>query len=172
MISNLVFLGTFVITACLLLVSAKAVKLLRNRGNRRSPLHGRKIANLPGQQLLSRLNEHGDNMISAFMLMYFSLPLALSMWAILRVDWAAVRFGFTETVFVAAGIGLFGYGLWMYARILSRLSPSERRPDRRADDRPAAQQAGWPTVHGGARHPLRGLQHRSRRHRATCRLCG
>ena len=118
MLSNLVFATTFVITAALIIACAATVRWARNRSNRRSPLQGKKIANLPGQQLMARITKHSEEMVTAFMVMYFSLPLLLFAWAIGRVDWSRFRFGFAEMIFLCAGVALFVYGLWSYVRNL------------------------------------------------------
>lgn len=118
MLSNLVFASTFLITATLIIACAKIFKWLRKRSGRRSPLHGKKIANLPGQQLMARVNKHTEEMITAFMIMYFSLPMLLLAWAIGRVDWSMFKFGVAEVLFLIAGLALFAYGLWSYARNL------------------------------------------------------
>ncbi|KAF1688048.1 hypothetical protein B1992_01060 [Pseudoxanthomonas broegbernensis] len=108
--------ATSLVSAILLLSGVLIIKAIRRRNNRRSPLRGKKIANLPGQQLMARTIDHGENLSFAFILMYFSLPLTLGAWSIHHVDWRSVRFGFDEALFLTAGIGVFGYGLWMYAR--------------------------------------------------------
>lgn len=116
MVSNLIFLAAFLISVALLLVCVLTIKALRKRDNRRSPLHGKKIANLPGQQLMTRITDHGDNLILAVMMMYFALPVILGLWALHRVDWSTVKFGFNEGLFLAGGLVAFGYGLATYYR--------------------------------------------------------
>lgn len=118
MLSNLVFASTFLITAALMIACATVVRLIRKRSSRRSPLQGKKIANLPGQQLMARINKHSEEMITAFMVMYLSLPIMLFAWAIGRVDWSRFRFGVTEIAFLIAGMAVFAYGLWDYVRNL------------------------------------------------------
>lgn len=118
MLSNLIFFSAFLLTAALMVACVAIAKLIRKRGNRRSPLHGKKIANLPGQQLMARINKHGDDMIADFMVMYLSLPIMLCAWAIARVDWTKFSFGVVEAAFLFAGLALFAYGLWSYMRNL------------------------------------------------------
>jgi hypothetical protein len=118
MLSNLVFLSTFLVTAALIIACATIAKLIRKRSGRRSPLQGKKIANLPGQQLMARITKHGDDMVGDFMVMYLSLPMMLFAWASKRVDWTKFKFGVTEAVFLAAGLAVFAYGLWSYVRHL------------------------------------------------------
>src|SRR3546814_1842427 len=70
-----------------------AFKYWRRRDARRSPLHGKKLANLPGQQLAIRINDHGDNLLLAGIVMYLSCPAMLFAWAISQVQWETARFG-------------------------------------------------------------------------------
>lgn len=116
MISTLVFFGTFAISVTLLLLSALTIKALRKRENLRSPLHGKKLANLPGQQLTKRITDHGDNLILAVMIMYFSLPVMLGLWAIHQLNWSEVRFGLNEGIFLVGALAAFGFGLRSYYR--------------------------------------------------------
>ncbi|KAF1705004.1 nuclease-related domain-containing protein [Pseudoxanthomonas kaohsiungensis] len=118
MLSNLIFLSAFLITSALIIACAALAKLIRKRSSRRSPLQGKKIANLPGQQLMARISDHGDDMIAAFMVMYLSLPMMLFAWAIGRVDWTRFKFGVVEAMFLAAGLAIFAFGLWSYVRNL------------------------------------------------------
>ncbi len=118
MLSNLIFLSAFLITSALIIACVALAKLIRKRSSRRSPLQGKKIANLPGQQLIARITDHGDDMIAAFMVMYLSLPIALFAWSIGRVDWTKFQFGASEAVFLAAGVAMFAFGLWSYVRNL------------------------------------------------------
>lgn len=116
MFSNLIFASAFLITAALIITCATLAKLIRKRSSRRSPLQGKKIANLPGQQLTARITDYSDDMIASFMIMYLSLPLALFAWAMRHVDWDKFRFGVSEAVFLVAGLAIFAYGLWSYVR--------------------------------------------------------
>jgi hypothetical protein len=79
-------------------------------------LNGKKLANLPGQQLMARVTDHGDEMVFATMLMYFSIPLMLCIWALNRVQWDNVRFGFGEGLFAFAAVALFLLGFRSFIR--------------------------------------------------------
>lgn len=116
MIPNLVLIGIFALSIALMFLSIGALKLWRKRDARRSPLHGKKLANLPGQQLLKRVNDHGDDLLLASIAMYISFPIMLLAWTILRVRWNEVRFGFSEGLYLLAGIAVFAYNLWAFAR--------------------------------------------------------
>ena len=111
-----VLIGAFVLSLALILASVLGFKAWRKRDARRSPLNGKRLANLPGQQLMARVTDHGDEMVFATMLMYFSIPLMLCAWAINRVQWANVRFGFTEALFALAAAILFLLGLRSFIR--------------------------------------------------------
>lgn len=109
-------LGSFFISAVLIVCSVLALKALRKRDARRSPLDGKKLANLPGQQLNSRINEHGDNLLIDLVIMYLSIPFMLSGWALTRVNWDSVQFGINEAIFVVAALLLFLWGLRSFTR--------------------------------------------------------
>src|SRR3546814_1712240 len=91
-----------------------AFKYWRRRDARRSPLHGKKLANLPGQQLAIRINDHGDNLLLAGIVMYLSCPAMLFAWAISQVQWETARFGAMDWLFVVAATGLFAFGMWRF----------------------------------------------------------
>lgn len=116
MTSVFVLIGAFVISVVLLFASVLGFKAWRKRDARRSPLNGKKLANLPGQQLMARVTDHGDELIIATMLMYFAIPVMLCAWAINRVRWKDVRFGFNEGLFAFAAVALFLFGLRSFIR--------------------------------------------------------
>lgn len=91
-------------------------KAWRKRDARRSPLHGKKLANLPGQQLTSRVNEHGDDLVLSGIVMYLSFPAMLMAWALSRVQWQTVQLGFYEGVFFLCALVVFGYGFRKFVR--------------------------------------------------------
>jgi hypothetical protein len=116
MTSVFVLLGAFFVSVVLLLVSVLGFKAWRKRDARRSPLNGKKLANLPGQQLMARVTDHGDELIIATMLMYFAIPLMLCAWAINRVQWETVRIGSHEALFALSALVLFLFGLRSFIR--------------------------------------------------------
>jgi hypothetical protein len=116
MTSVFVLIGAFVLSVVLLLASVLGLKAWRKRDARRSPLNGKKLANLPGQQLMARVTDHGDELIIATMLMYFAIPLMLCAWAINRVQWQSVRFGFNEGLFALTAVVVFLLALRSFIR--------------------------------------------------------
>src|SRR3546814_3341533 len=70
MTGSLLMMGAFVLSLLLMILGIVAFKYWRRRDARRSPLHGKKLANLPGQQLAIRINDHGDNLLLAGIVMY------------------------------------------------------------------------------------------------------
>ncbi|MGY0798892.1 nuclease-related domain-containing protein [Lysobacter sp. A286] len=116
MMGNLLLLGAFAVSVVLMIIGVAGLKVWRRREARRSPLHGRKLANLPGQQLIARVNDHGDNLLLAGLVMYLSFPMMLFAWAISRVKWETVRFGIAELIFVISALGVFAYGMRSFAR--------------------------------------------------------
>lgn len=111
-IGHAAFLGSVLITAIILF----AFKVLRRIRQRRSPLHGKTIGNVPGQQLLERIDKASDAAGSGVDVMILALPILFLVWATLRIDWTQVRFGATEWIFVVGWLLFFGYGFWHYQR--------------------------------------------------------
>jgi len=116
MMGNLLLIGAFALSVVMMIVGVAGLKVWRRREARRSPLHGRKLTNLPGQQLIARVNEHGDNLLLAGLVMYLSFPMMLFAWATTRVQWERVRFGIAEWIFVIGALGLFAYGMRSFVR--------------------------------------------------------
>lgn len=116
MTSLLVLIGSFLLSALLIVVSIVAFKVWRKRDDRRSPLSGKKLANLPGQQLTARINDHGEELLIALITMYLSIPIMVFAWALTRMDWKPVRLGLNEVLSAAAAIALFLYGLRSFMR--------------------------------------------------------
>src|SRR3546814_542211 len=114
MTGSLLMMGAFVLSLLLMILGIVAFKYWRRRDARRSPLHGKKLANLPGQQLAIRINDHGDNLLLAGMVMYLSCPWMLFGWAISQVQWETARFGAMDWLFVVAATGLFAFGMWRF----------------------------------------------------------
>lgn len=106
----------FLISVALTLGFALTFKALRKRAQRRSPLHGKKAGHLPGQQLVERVGNHQDEVMTAIMLMYMALPLMFAGWAGLYLPWTAIKWNWTESVFLAGALVLFGYGLYCYIK--------------------------------------------------------
>lgn len=125
MTSNIVFIGAFALSVLLMVGSAALFRFVRKRGRRRSPLHGKKLENLPGQQLMKRVNDHGDDILASVMIMYFALPLMLGAWAIARVNWQNFRFGGSEALFTTAAFALFCFGLWRFVKYGKARSQAE-----------------------------------------------
>lgn len=111
-IGHAVFLGSVFITAIIIL----AFKVLRKLRQRRSPLHGKPIGHVPGQQLLDRIDKAGDEASFGVDVMIIALPMLFLVWATLKIDWTQVRFGTNELIFVIGWALLFGYGFWQYQR--------------------------------------------------------
>lgn len=106
----------FFASVVLALGCALAFKVWHRRQLRRSPLHGRKLGHLPGQQLLERIERHDTEILTAVTIMYFALPIVFMLWAGSRLDWSRLRWGSNETMLVVFGLGMFGYGLFDYIR--------------------------------------------------------
>lgn len=116
MAGNLLMIGAFATSLALMFIGIFAFKYWRRRDARRSPLHGKKLANLPGQQLATRLNDHSDNLLLAGIVMYLSFPAMLFAWAISRVRWETVQFRPLDWIFVIGAVALFGFGMRSFAK--------------------------------------------------------
>ncbi|KAF1708520.1 hypothetical protein CSC70_12795 [Pseudoxanthomonas kalamensis DSM 18571] len=111
-IGHAVFIGSALITIVIVL----ALKIMRERQQRRSPLHGRQIGNVPGQQIQDRINKAGDEAGFGVDVMILALPMLFLIWATMRIDWTQVRFGTSELIFLVGWVFFFGYGFWKYQR--------------------------------------------------------
>lgn len=108
--------GVFAASVALILASVSTFKWWKRRDARRSPLHGQKLAHLPGQQLLDRIGKYEEEIQFAITGMYFSIPLAALAWTALKIDWTAVQLGATEVAFGLFALLLFSWQLRMYIR--------------------------------------------------------
>ena len=52
--------GAFAASLILIFASVSVLKWWKRRDARRSPLHGKKLAHLPGQQLLDRIGKYDE----------------------------------------------------------------------------------------------------------------
>lgn len=113
-LANYVGLLPFLLSAALALACALTFKYWHKRSSRLAPLQGRKLGNLPGQQLLDRIRDHDAEILLAVMLMYIAAPVMFSMWAGMRIDWSTSRWGFLEITSIVGTVAVFGYGLRNY----------------------------------------------------------
>lgn len=114
MTGSLLMISAFVLSLLLMVLGILAFKYWRRRDARRSPLHGKKLANLPGQQLATRINDHGDNLLLAGIVMYLSFPAMLFAWALSQVPWETAHFNAMDWLFVVAATGVFAFGMWRF----------------------------------------------------------
>ncbi|MEZ5463989.1 MAG: nuclease-related domain-containing protein [Lysobacteraceae bacterium] len=111
-IGHAVFFGSLLVT----LILITGVKLLRARHRRRSPMHGRKVGHVPGQQLLDRIEVESSEVGYAFDVMILSLPLLFLFWATAKINWANVRIGLLEVGLAIGWLACLAYGVWKYRR--------------------------------------------------------
>lgn len=119
-IGLLVMMGAVAVSIGLLLFSSLAFKAFKRIDARRSPLHGKKLVHLPGQQLLERISDHEEQMQLAATCAYFAIPISVLAWATLQIDWSAVTFGWVETVFAVFALTLFAWEFRSYTRHWSK----------------------------------------------------
>lgn len=111
-IGHAAYVASMVITLAVVLVFRFAASRMR----RRSPLHGKQIGHLPGQQLHGRIDAHRDNASLGIDVMMAALPSMFLIWATQRLDWTRLRFGPIETIFVIGWIVFFAFGFQQYQR--------------------------------------------------------
>jgi hypothetical protein len=91
------------------------VRWWTRRGDRRSPLHG-KLHHVPGQQLLERIESHGDEMLTSAAVMYMAPFLMLLAWTLSLLDWSRVRVGPSAWAFAGMTVLTWLWALRGYAR--------------------------------------------------------
>lgn len=111
-IGHAVFLASVLITVLIVL----GFKVYRARQRRRSPLHGKPIGHVPGQQLLDRIDKLDEEAGFGVDVMILALPMLFLIWSTLRIDWTKVGFGPNEWIFLLGWVAFFGYGFWQYQR--------------------------------------------------------
>ena len=111
-IGHVVFLSSILVTALIIL----SFKVLRTIRQRRSPLHGKQIGHVPGQQLLNRIEDADRESTFGYDVMIMALPMLFLVWASMRIDWQTVTFGAAEAGFSVGWLLVFGYGFWQYRR--------------------------------------------------------
>ena len=109
MISSLALLLAILIPLAFAVLSVLAYVWWIRRDKRRSPLRG-KLQHSAGEQLRTRIQEHGDEMLGAWMLMFLSGPICMLAWALQFVRWSRVGIGIREIVFLCCAVVLFAYG--------------------------------------------------------------
>jgi hypothetical protein len=115
--SGLIGLVPFLLSSGLALAFALSYKAASKRISRRSPLAGRKVGKLPGQELVERVSSLEADLLLSVMLMYMALPVAFMTWVGIRFRLTSVQWGWTETIFLLVAVFLFGYGLREYVRV-------------------------------------------------------
>lgn len=113
--------GVFVLSALLTIGMGWGLRKLRAIRRRRSPLHGKQIGHLPGQQLLERIDNESTEASQGVSLMLLALPMLFLIWATLRIDWGQLHIGSAELIFGIGWLLFFAYGAWKYQRHARRL---------------------------------------------------
>ncbi|WP_133498605.1 nuclease-related domain-containing protein [Cognatilysobacter terrigena] len=113
---HFIFIGSLFITAAITLT----IKWLSQRRQRRSPLYGKQIGHLPGQQLLERIDSESFEASFGVDVMIIAAPLLTLVWATMRINWGMVRLGVGELIFIAGWLGCLIFGAWKYQRHAKR----------------------------------------------------
>lgn len=118
--ANLIMLVVCGLSLGLCMATVFCLKAWRLRVERRSPLHGRQIGHVPGQQLIKRQVEAGDGMLLSGVVMYLSAPMMLLAWALVRLPPDRLRLDGTTWMFVVGAIVVFAWGAYDFAKQLRR----------------------------------------------------
>lgn len=114
--ANLIMLAVCGLSLAFSAVTVLCISLWKKRIERRSPLYGRQVGHVPGQQLVKRHSEAGDGMMASGLLMYLSAPLMLLAWAMVRVPLDRLRPDSTTWIFVLAALLLFAWGAYGFVK--------------------------------------------------------
>ncbi len=113
--------GVLVASALLTIGVTRGLRKFRAIRRRRSPLHGKSIGNMPGQQLLERIEDESFEASQGIDLMLLALPMLFLIWTTLRIDWSHIHIGGTELLFVIGWLVFFAFGGWKYHRHARRV---------------------------------------------------
>ncbi|MCH6485380.1 NERD domain-containing protein [Pseudoxanthomonas sp. LH2527] len=118
--ANLILLAAFAVSLAFSAVTVFGVLIWKARIQRRSPLHGRQVGHVPGQQLVKRHGEAGDGMLTSGLLMYLSAPTMLMAWALVRVPPDRMRIDGTTWVYALGAVVMFGWGAYDFIKHFKR----------------------------------------------------
>ena len=111
-IGHAVFIASILVTALIVI----AFKVAHMRQRKRSPLHGKQLGHVPGQQLLKRIDGLDREVVFGMDVMMLALPIMFMVWATGSIDWSRFRFGVIESIFAVGWLLFFAYGFWVYQR--------------------------------------------------------
>lgn len=109
--ANLLMISAALISILLCILCLLIFKILQKRIQRRSPLDGRQVGHVPGQQLVARVENSQDDMMMSVMCMFLSFPLMLQAWAISNLSPNQFQFDKSDFVFILGALLMFGFGL-------------------------------------------------------------
>lgn len=107
MFANLVLIGMFLSSVAAIFVSLLALQLWRKRAERHSPLRDRQVGHVPGQQLVTRLGDSDDQLLTSLIVMYFAFPIMLLAWALGRVPPDRFQVDGSSWMYVIAASAIF-----------------------------------------------------------------
>ncbi len=108
---NLLMIVAALLSILLCIFCVLIFKAMQKRTQRRSPLDGRQVGHVPGQQLVERFENSQDDMMMSVMSMFLSFPLMLQAWAISSLSPNQVQFDKSDFVFIFGALLMFGFGL-------------------------------------------------------------
>lgn len=127
---------SIVIPIGLTLLVAIVIRWMNQRDDRRLPFRG-KLHQVAGFQLIERIREHDDEMLSTYILLVLIGPLLLSAWALRFVPWKQVHFGIGEAILVVAALAVV---FWSIRRLIRLANQRRHARDGLAAEQMTAQQ--------------------------------
>ncbi len=100
---NFIGHGVFIASVVITVLTIVGFRLFQRWRSRRSPLFGKQVGHVPGQQLQARIDNQHEELSFGMYVMMLALPVLYMVWTTLRIDWNRVRFG-------------TGYGFWKFQR--------------------------------------------------------
>jgi uncharacterized ion transporter superfamily protein YfcC len=115
MISSIALLVSIFIPTALAVVFVSAYIWWVKRDKRRSPLSG-KLHHSAGEQVRARIQEHGDEMLFAWMTMSLTAPMLMLAWSLRFVPWRQLHFGVSDALYLLVAAAFFAVGLRRFLR--------------------------------------------------------
>jgi hypothetical protein len=104
--------GSIFVPSALAIGMLWAFRKWQDREGRRSPLENKRLHGA-GEQLRKRIEDEGDALLHGLTVLFFIGPYFLAVWALPRVDWSRVHFGWVEGIFVLAFVAMAAWAVRM-----------------------------------------------------------
>jgi hypothetical protein len=111
------YLSALIVLASVVIPSGIAIGIFwiyrkwQDRDGRRSPIENRRIFGA-GENLRKRIENHTDEMMLGLTMLFFLGPSFMALWAMQRLDWHKIRFGFWDAVLLSVFLLMTGSSVW------------------------------------------------------------